>query len=390
MRFKILFFLLLLGFFSCKKSKLSLTPSLEKKLGQSIYTISNKKVEGYQVKTFIDTIIQKTAEDALVKVLNDNQAEYGCVVVMETSTGKIKAMVNLNKGTDGIYKFKTTTAVSQTNEPGGLIRTFDLLALLEDKKVDTTSVYDTHGGTISFFGNKIKDPHVVDGKISLATAYTISSNTVFAQAIYDSYSSNPKSFCNRYKNLGLDKPQDLPFENEGIPNFTEPKTSQWSNLTLPWLSMGYGLTLTPVQILTFYNAIANNGVMLKPLFLSEIKDKEGNTKTYTTEVMNFNIASAKTIAILQHLLTKKADGGGSTVNTSNNVKIAGTAAAVLIDYADQTTVGKKYLTSYVGYFPADKPKYSVVCYIYKPKTEESVYGAKVCGEVIKTIAEKTK
>ena len=258
--------------------------SLEKKLCQSAYSVSNKTVEGYQVKTFINANIQKTAEEALVKALHDNQAEYGCVVVMESNTGRIKAMVNLDKEADETYKYKTPTAILQTNEPGGLMRTFDLLALLEGKKADTTSVFDTHGGNVSFFGKQIIDPHVVLGKISLATAFNISSNTVFAQVISDSYSSNPESFCNRYKSLGLDKPLGLLFEAEGDPIFPDPKTSQWSNTTLPWLSIGYGLSVTPVQVLTFYNAIANNGVMVKPLFLAEIKDKEGNLKKYSTEI----------------------------------------------------------------------------------------------------------
>ena len=364
--------------------------SLEKKLCQSAYSVSNKTVEGYQVKTFINANIQKTAEEALVKALHDNQAEYGCVVVMESNTGRIKAMVNLDKEADETYKYKTPTAILQTNEPGGLMRTFDLLALLEGKKADTTSVFDTHGGNVSFFGKQIIDPHVVLGKISLATAFNISSNTVFAQVISDSYSSNPESFCNRYKSLGLDKPLGLLFEAEGDPIFPDPKTSQWSNTTLPWLSIGYGLSVTPVQVLTFYNAIANNGVMVKPLFLAEIKDKEGNLKKYSTEIINSKIANTKTISILQHLLTKKANGGGNTVLTSNNVKIAGSSAAVQIDYADSTIKGKKYLTSFVGYFPANKPKYSIVCYIYNPKIEEPVYGTIVCGEVIKTIAEKVK
>ncbi|CAN1556985.1 FtsI Cell division protein FtsI/penicillin-binding protein 2 [Flavobacteriaceae bacterium] len=390
MKYKILFPLLLLGFIGCKKSELSLTPALEKKLCQPSYNSAKEYIDGYKVTTFIDTTVQKIAEGALIKALNDNQAEYGCIVLMETNTGKIKAMVNLNKDSDGAYKSKTTTAVSQTNEPGGLMRTFDLLALLEDKKEDTTSVFDTHGGKISFLGKQITDSHAVEGKVSLATAYKFSSNTVFAQAINDSYASNPELFCNRYKKMGLHKSLGIPFESEGLPTFPEPKTSQWSNITLPWLSIGYGLTLTPVQILTFYNAIANNGVMVKPLFLSEIKDNGVNIKKYAPEVLNSKIASEKTISILQHLLTKKANGGGNTVLTSNNVKIAGTGATVQIDYADQTIIEKKYLASFVGYFPANKSKYSVVCFIYNPKIIEPLYSVIACGDVIKKIAENVK
>ena len=389
MKFKLLFSLLLLVFFGCKKSELTIAPNIEKEIGESVYS-TTKISDEYKATTFIDPKIQKTSEEVLKEALITNQADYGCVVIMETTTGRIKAMVNLNKADDGSYNYKEATAVSQANEPGGLMRTFDLLALLEDNKADTTSVYDTHGGEISFFGKKIQDSHLINGKISLANAFTISSNSVFAQAINNSYSTDANLFCNRYKKLGFDKPLDLPFTHEGAPIFPDPKSKEWSSITLPWLSIGYGLTLTPIQILTFYNSIANNGVMVKPLFLSEIKNKEGNTKKYLPQVLNSKIASPKTISTLQFLLTKKINGAENEIITENNVKVAGSAATISLDYAEAEIKEKRYLSSFVGYFPANKPKYSILCFIYNPKVNVPVYSSLVSGKAIKSIIEKIK
>jgi cell division protein FtsI (penicillin-binding protein 3) len=390
MKYKSLFFLIFFSLLSCKKSELSIAPANEKKLCQTAYKSNSEAIDGYNVKTFLDSNIQKTAEEALKNGLISSNADYGCVVIMETNSGKVKAMVNLSKELDGSFKYKTTTAVSEVNEPGGLMRTFDLLALLEDKKADTTTVFDTHGGEFTFSGKKIRDSNVINGKISLAKAFLVSSNTVFAQAINNSYSTNPSLFCNRFNNLGFNKTLGLPFENEGLFNFPEPNKDQWSAISLPWLSMGYGLSLTPVQLLTYYNAIANNGVMVKPLFLSEIKDKSGNIKTYSTEVVNPKIASEKTVSALQYLLTKKAEIEAGAFLFSNNVKIAGNAAAVRLGYVNPTSKENKYLASYVGYFPANKPKYSLVCFIYNPKKNQPVYGSVECGGVIKEIVEKVK
>ena len=390
MKYKSLFIFIFFLLLSCKKSELSITPAVEKELCQTAYNSNSEAIDGYNVKTFLDSNIQKTAEEALKNGLISSNADYGCVVIMETNSGKVKAMVNLNKELDGSFKHKTTTAVSEVNEPGGLMRTFALLALLEDKKADTTKVFDTHGGEFTFSGKKIRDSHVMNGRISLAKAFLVSSNTVFAQAINNSYSSNPSLFCNRFKNLGFNKPLGLPFEKEGLSSFSEPNTDQWSATSLPWLSMGYGLSLSPVQLLTYYNAIANNGVMVKPLFLSEIKDKSGNIKTYSTEVLNPKIASEKTVETVQHLLTKKAEIDAGAFLISNNIKIAGNGAAVPLGYANPTSKENKYLASYVGYFPANKPKYSVVCFIYNPQKNQPVYGSVECGGVIKEIVEKVK
>jgi len=389
LKYKSLLIFTFCSLLSCKNTELTITPALEKQLCQSAYNYNKEDVDGYKVKSFIDSDIQKTAEDALKEGLIANNADYGCVVIMETNSGKIKAMVNLNKEADGSFKFKNNTAISQLNEPGGLMRTFDLLSLLEDKKIDTSSVFDTHGGEITFRGIKIRDTHIINGQISISKAFTTSSNTVFAQAVNNSYSNNPSLFCSRLAKIGFNKSLELPFEGEGIPSLPVANSKQWSAISLPWLSIGYGLSLTPVQLLTYYNAIANNGVMVKPLFLSEIKDKDGAIKTYSTEVLNSKIASPKTISILQHLLAKKAVLDGNAFGSSNNLN-AGNAAAVQIDYGNSTVVDKKYLASYAGYFPANKPKYSMVCFIYNPTKKQPVYGAIVCGNVVKTITEKVK
>ena len=387
MKYNFFIYLLPFLFVGCSKNDLTINSELEKKLCESAYKSNINNKDGYKIKTFIDPNIQKIAKESLVKDLISNNAESGCIVIMETISGKIKAMVNLNKASTGGYLINNTIAVSKPNELGGLMKPFDLLALLEDKKADTSTVFNTHGGEIYYSGIRIRDINAINGEVSLAEAFNLSSNTVFAQAINNSYYSNPNLFCNRFKNLGIDK-LNLPFEIKEISYLPKPEKKNWSKITLPWLSMGYGLTLTPIEILTFYNSIANNGVMVKPLFLSEIADENSNIKKYETVVINSKIASRNTISTLQNLLSKKQSRQEIQNPVFNNIKVAGVSAIIPLDYIKSDLKKRSYLASYVGFFPTNKPKYSFLCFIYNPKKEDPIYDSVICNEVIKSIKEK--
>lgn len=376
--------ILFVGF---KKAELVLTSKIENELAKSAYYPIKDKANEYHVSTFINDTIQKVAEDNLLAVLKDYDASYGYVLVMETNTGKIRSMINLTKQNNGIYKDTLNYAVYEYAEPGSFIKTLDLMALLEDKKADTSTVFSSHNGEIEFYGEKVRDSHEGGyGDLTLGRALMISSNTVFTQAITKAYSSNPKQFTDKFAQYGLNKDLNLAFGNTNEQFIPQPNSKDWSNLSLPWISFGYGLSLSPVKILTYYNAIANNGEMVKPLFLSEIKNKAGDSKVYSKSVLNPKICSQSTITILQHLMRKVVTSGTGLTCKSDKIAISGKTSTAQINYENDNTK-PQYTSGFVGYFPTIKPEYTVIAVINNPNTDKSFYGADLAGIVVREIAE---
>ncbi|MFM9825123.1 penicillin-binding protein [Flavobacterium sp.] len=346
--------------------------------------------DGYDVISTIDVFIQDIAHHALLKQLTDYQADHGCVVVMETKTGQIKAISNLGKAADGSYYETTNYAVAESHEPGSTYKLVDLMALLEDKKVDTSTVFDSHGGIIKYSGKSVRDSHEGGyGKISLARGFEVSSNTVMVQAVYKNYKNNPAEFVNHINSYGLNKCLGLPIKGEGKPFVPQPSDKNWSNLSLPWMAFGYGVSITPLQTLTFYNAVANNGVMVKPQFVSEIKEWNKTIKKYNTEVLNQKICSQETILKLQAILENVVKKGTASKLYSKEFSMAGKTGTAQVNYSKNGGSEKYYASSFVGYFPADKPRYSCIVVVHKPSTaNNNYYGADVAGPVFKRIAQK--
>lgn len=346
--------------------------------------------DGYDVISTIDVFIQDIAHHALLKQLEDYQADHGCVVVMETSTGHVKAISNLGRAADGTYFETTNYAVAESHEPGSTYKLADLMALLEDKKVDTSAVYDTHGGVVVYSGRKVRDSHVGGyGKISLARGFELSSNTVMVQAVYNSYKNEPSKFVNHLNNFGLNRPLGLSIKGEGRPYVPQPSDKHWSNISLPWMAFGYGVSITPMQTLAFYNAIANNGEMVKPQFVSEIKEWNKTIKKYDKEVLNPKICSQGTILKLKAILLNVVKKGTGSKLYSKDFSMAGKTGTAQVNYAKDGGSGKYYASSFVGYFPADHPKYSCIVVVHKPSTvNNNYYGADVAGPVFKRIAQK--
>ena len=244
--------------------------------------------------------MQDIAHRALLKQLELYQADHGCVVVMETKTGQVKAISNLGRATDGSYFETINYAVAESHEPGSTYKLGDLMALLEDKKIDTSAVFNTFGGVIKYSGEKVEDSHTGGyGKISLARGFELSSNTVMVQAVYNNYKNEPSKFVNHLNSWGLNKRLGLPFQGEGKPYIPQPSDKEWSNISLPWMAFGYGVSITPLQTLTFYNSVANNGEMVKPQFVSEIKEWNKSIKKFDKEVMNPKVCSQETILKLK-------------------------------------------------------------------------------------------
>lgn len=346
--------------------------------------------DGYDVISTIDVFIQDIAHHALLKQLTDYEADHGCVVVMETKTGQIKAISNLGRAGDGSYYETTNYAVAESHEPGSTYKLVDLMVLLDDKKIDTSAVFDSYGGVIKYSGKSVRDSHQGGyGKISLARGFELSSNTVMVQAVYNNYKNNPSEFVNHVNKYGLNKPLGLSIKGEGRPFVPQPSDKNWSNLSLPWMAFGYGVSITPLQTLTFYNAVANNGVMVKPQFVSEIKEWNRTIKKYNTEVMNQKICSQETILKLHAVLENVVKKGTGSKLYSKDFSMAGKTGTAQVNYHRAGKEGLYYASSFVGYFPADKPKYSCIVVVHKPSTaKNNYYGADVAGPVFKRIAQK--
>ena len=348
-------------------------------------------VDGYDIISTLDVYIQDIAHHALLQSLQKSKAEHGCVIVMETKTGHIKAISNLGRTEkDTVYRERLNYAIREKGEPGSTFKLVDMIALLDDNKVDTSKVYDRNGGLITYFGRDVVDSHR-DGqqRISLAKGFEISSNTVLVQAVYENYKNNPKQFINRINSMGLNKPLGLCLKGEGIPLIPQPNTSKWNGLSLPWMAFGYGVEVTPMQTLTLYNAIANNGEMVKPQFVSEIKEKNKTIKKFEKEVINPKICSEGTIKKLKAVMENVVKRGTAKSIYSKDFSMAGKTGTAQGNYGINGGAEKHYISSFVGFFPVNKPKYTCIVVIHKPSTlSGSYYGADVAAPVFKRIAQK--
>lgn len=343
--------------------------------------------DGFDIISTIDVYIQDIAHHALLKQLEYYEAEHGCVVVMETETGHVKAISNLGRNENGQYTETINYAVSESHEPGSTFKLLDLIALFEDRLADTNTVYDSRGGEISYFNRRVRDSKKGGyGKISLAKGFEVSSNTVLVQAVYENYKNNPKKFVEHINRMKLNQPLGLQIKGEGKPVIPQPGAKNWYGTTLPWMAYGYGVSMTPLQTLTLYNAIANNGEMVKPIFVSEIKEWNKPIKQFDKEVINPQIASKETIDKVKVVLENVVKRGTGSKLYSKDFSMAGKTGTAQVGYADKANL--YYASSFVGYFPADEPKYSCIVVVHKPSKSKGYYGADVSGPVFKRIAQK--
>lgn len=346
---------------------------------------------GYDVYTTIDVNIQDIAHHALLEQLEKYKADHGCVVVMETKTGEIRAISNLGRNSDGYYYERLNYAVGESHEPGSTFKLMAMTAALEDKVVDTSTVVDTKNGRLTFYGKHVEDSnHRGYGKITLSKAFELSSNTGMVAAIDEAYRKNPSKFIDRLYSMNLNSDLGLPILGEPKPIIPDPriKNGRWSGIALQWMAYGYGVSFTPLQTLTFYNAIANDGEMVKPQFLREVKEFDKVVVPFEKEVINKRICSKETILKVQQLLknvVEKDHGTGHRLY-SENFSMAGKTGTCQKDYAQKDKMN--YISSFAGYFPAENPKYSCIVVIHEPDKSVGYYGADVSGPVFKKIAQK--
>ncbi len=342
--------------------------------------------DGMDIITTINVKMQDIAENALYKQLEKSDADWATAILMEVQTGKIKAIANLGKGKDGYYE-KDNYALGHRGcyEPGSTFKLVSLMAALEDGVVDTSDVFDTGNGKWRNSGRTISDTHGY-GKLTVKEIFEKSSNIGVAMVITSNYSNNPRDYVDRVYSFGVNKPLGLEIKGEGQPFFKYPGDTDWWGTTLAGMSYGYETKMTPLQILNFYNTIANNGKMIRPQLVQEIRDNGALVKRFKTEVLNPMIASKETIGKAQKMVEGVCERGTGRSLQNQYFKVAGKTGTARVATRNTGYEDGMYLASFCGYFPADNPQYSMIVTFNNPRN--GYYGSFVAGPVFKEIAEK--
>jgi len=347
--------------------------------------------DGKDVVTTIDINLQDVAETALASHLEKHEAHHGSVILMEVETGEVKAIANLQRMPDGTYAESYNYAIGEAFEPGSSFKLMSMLVALEDGKVDLEDKVNTGDGTFRYGKKEVMtDSHKGGhGTITIRQAFELSSNIGISSTIVKAYGSNPQKFIDGLYKLGINKPLGLELKGEGIPYIKSRSDKTWSATSLPWMSIGYELRVTPMQILAIYNAVANDGALMKPMFVKELQYAGQTVQKFEPVVLNKSIASKKTIKQAQELLEGVVLRGTAT-NLKNAVfPIAGKTATAQIASSGgyKNNEGPEYFASFVGYFPADNPRYSCIVVVNRPRKGQ-YYGGSVAGPVFLEIAEK--
>jgi cell division protein FtsI (penicillin-binding protein 3) len=344
-------------------------------------------VDGADIISTIDINMQDITQTALYNQLIKSDADNGCVVLMEVQTGEIRAVANFTRVREGVYEEKFNYAIAQSAEPGSTFKLASFLVALEDGKIDTSDIVDTGDGTYRVHRHTIRDSkHGGYGKISVQQAFGVSSNTAITKIINTHYKDSPAAFTKRLHAMHLDERLGLQIPGEGSPLIKTPSSKSWSGLSLTQMSWGYELKMTPLQMLVLYNAVANGGKMVSPLFVREIR-KIGNTvKAFRSRVINEQIASKSTIEKLQGMLEEVVENGTGKGIKNPLFKMAGKTGTAQIASGTSGYRDRKYQASFAGYFPADNPKYSMIVVIQNPRN--GYYAASTAGPVFADIAEK--
>ncbi|NLP57375.1 transpeptidase family protein [Lutibacter sp. B1] len=347
-------------------------------------------IDGKDIVTTIDVNIQDIAHHSLLKQLEYYEADHGCVVVMETQTGEIKAISNLGRSSSGKYYERLNYAVGESHEPGSAFKVMSMVVALETGAIDTSTVVDTGDGRYKMYGRYINDSKRGGyGEISAARALEVSSNIGFARLIDENFGENPEKFITSLKRMNLNNVLGLPIKGEGKPEIPAPGEKKWSKNALPSIAYGYNLQLTPLQTLTFYNAIANNGEMVKPRLVKEIRSKDQSVTYFEKEIINPSICSKQTIDKVKEILKNVVVRGTGKKLYSESFSMSGKTGTARVEYwMNDWNENKRYISSFTGYFPSENPKYSCIVVIHKPKVQKGYYGADVSGPVFKDIAQK--
>jgi cell division protein FtsI (penicillin-binding protein 3) len=351
-------------------------------------------VNGKDIITTLDTYMQDVAENALMKMLTGNNSLHGTVIIMETATGKIKAIANLGKQPDGSYTEDLNYGIGKATEPGSVFKLVTLLSLLEDKYVTIDSKVDCEGGVKYFSGLRIKDSHLGTGVISVKEAFLRSSNVAFAKLANQYYQEQPFKWAGHMDKFRLNKMTGIDIvASSGKPTIKTPKNRSWGKTTIPFMAHGYEELVTPLHMLMLYNAVANNGKMMRPYLVSAIKDYGVDFKKIEPEVLVEKICSDETIAQAKQCLRAVVDslhGTGHKILFDSAYSISGKTgtAVTALDNRGYNKGNKIYQASFMGFFPSEKPVYSMAVVIQNSNESRMIYGADVSGRVFKEISDR--
>ncbi|MFC6999199.1 penicillin-binding protein [Rufibacter roseus] len=345
-----------------------------------------KPMPGFDIQTTIDINLQDVAESALRRALTINDAAHGCVILMEVSTGRIKAIANLGRAGEGVYVEDYNYAVGNQGrtEPGSTFKLASMMALLEETDLTLEDSVDTGVGSARIGGAVKTDTHGY-GKITLQEVFEKSSNVGVAKLIQETFEKDPQKYVDYLHKFGLHQPLGFQMNGEAIPFIKTPKDKSWSRPSLSTMAIGYELKISPLQTLAFYNAVANNGVKVQPIIVKSIKRADDVLEQFEAKVLNPKICSEETLVQLKAMMEGVVENGTGKNVRSKDYKVAGktgTARKVINGKYTRT-----YSTSFVGYFPADQPKYSCIVIIDSPR-KNAQYGGDVAAPVFRELADK--
>lgn len=356
---------------------------------KKIGPVTKEAVEGANVVTSIDKEIQEVAHAELLRQLQNQNAKNGCVVVMDVKSGFVKAIVNLVRDKNGNYNEAYNQAIGTKEVPGSTFKLASLMAALEDQKITIQDKVNA-AGVYRFYDLKLEDSNHGKGygEITVQEAFELSSN-VFSRIINDAYKTEPQAFIERIKSFGLGDSLGIDLAGEPRPTIYEPGSKNWYGTSLPWMAIGYEFLQTPLQTLAFYNAVANDGKLVRPQFVEEIRRGNEIIKKFEPFVIKEKICSDQTLSDVKACLEGVVKRGTGSALQSAYFDIAGKTGTALV-LNDNLRYGqkgeKKYQASFVGYFPAENPIYSCIVVVSAPNKD--IYGSVVSGTVFTAIANK--
>jgi cell division protein FtsI (penicillin-binding protein 3) len=367
---------------------------MQKISGNVWMPVSDKDVvepkDGNDLITTLDVNIQDVAENSLQSHLRLHNADHGCAVVMEVATGEIKAIANLSRTQQGEYIENFNYVIGEATEPGSTMKMASLLAALDDGLIEPDDTVNVGNGVYTYHRQVMKDAHPPHfTKLSVQQAFETSSNVGVSKIIWGAYAKKPQAFIDKLKSFGLATPLSLEIEGEGMPVIKNTDDKTWSAVSLPWISIGYETKLTPLQILTFYNAIANNGCMVKPRFIKEIRSHGKLIRSFPVQILRDSIATQEALGKARKMMEGVVQNGSASSLKTSLYKIAGKTGTAQIarNKYGYDKEHPSHQASFVGYFPADAPKYSCMVVVYSP-SKLAYYGGAVAAPIFKEIADK--
>ena len=344
--------------------------------------------DGYDIVTTIDVDLQDVAENALHTQLLKHGADHGTVILMEVETGKVRAIANLARNGKEIYTESYNFAIGESTEPGSTFKLASVIALLEDGFVKPDDKVDVGDGVIYYYGQKMEDSGDEGlGVITVQHAFEASSNVGISQLVNDHYKGRPEQFIDRLYEMGLNRKLGIEIRGEGEPEIRYTDHELWSGLSLPWMSIGYEVRMTPLQILALYNAVANNGKMVKPVFVEEMRSHGKTVKKFQTEVLNNHICSRETLGYVKAMLEGVVENGTARNLSNSHYKIAGKTGTAQVSTGKEGYANSPYQASFAGYFPADNPKYSCIVVVNAP-SKHIYYGNLVAGPIFRAVTDR--